>query len=308
MDGKDELPDDLESGGADDGDTLSREDTAADGAVEALVAEAESLGAEERWDEAHSMLLEALEDHPDDALLLCWLGIAAERVGSEGEAYDFFRRSLAQQPQDPFVLAAAGAGVAAFDDPEAESALRLAALTAPNFPFARAAYGAYLAREGLMDEAVAELRAARDLAPEDPAVRAELAVAFLLGGKSDEGLAELEEALGHGDESWLRGLYGLALLEAGRSEEGAEQLHGASRDRPEDVELALLSALSSAAEGWEDEAWAAVARAEAAADSLDRELIQEVEEAVQEGTEAAAGFLREQLGPSLLRERLRQRA
>ena len=276
--------------------------------VEAIVAEAEELGAQDRWDEAHSMLLNALDDHADDALLLCWLGIASERTGSEGEAYDFYRRALARQPTDPFVLAAAGTGVAAFDDPEAESALRLAALTAPAFPFARASYGAYLAREGLFDDAVAELRAARDLAPDDAAVRAELAVALLLANRTEDGIGELEEALSRNDEPWLRGVYGLALLEARRSEDGAEQLHRAAQERPEDVELSLLSALASAGEGWEDEAWTAIARAEAAADALDAELIREVEEAVEAGAEAAADFLREQLGPSLLRERLHQRA
>ncbi|HEX8245660.1 MAG TPA: hypothetical protein VF541_19260 [Longimicrobium sp.] len=273
-----------------------------------VVAEAESMGAEDRWEDARELLLDALPDHETDALLLCWLGIACERLGDEGEAYEFFRRALAQQPADPFVLAAAGTGVSAYDDPEAESALRLAAITAPQFPFARSAYGAYLAREGLFDDALRELGAARDLAPDDVAIRAELGVTLLLAAKTDEGVAELEEALSRTDEPWLRGLYGLALLETeGRREEGAEQLHRASTERPEDLEIHLLSALASAVEGWEDEAWAAVARAEAAAEALDADLIREVEEAVEDGPEAARDFLREHLGPSLLRERLHQR-
>lgn len=272
-----------------------------------LVAEAQGLGGEDRWDEARDLLLEALPDHPDDALLLCWLGIASERLGEEGEAYEFFRRALAQQPVDPFILAAAGTGVSMYDDPEAESALRLAAITAPDFPFARSAYGAYLAREGLFDEALKELTAARDLAPDDGAIRAELGVAMLLAGKTEPGIAEVEEALSHADESWLRGLYALALLETGRTEEGAEQLYQVSRDRLDDLEIHLLSALASAAEGWEDEAWAAIARAEEAAEALDADLITEVEEAVGDGPEASRAFLREQLGPTLLRDRLQQR-
>jgi len=272
-----------------------------------MVAEAQALGSEDRWDEARDLLLEALPDHPNDALLLCWLGIASERLGDDGEAYEFFRRTLAQQPVDPFILAAAGTGVSMYDDPEAESALRLAAITAPDFPFARSAYGAYLAREGLFDEALKELTAARDLAPDDGAIRAELGVAMLLAGKTEPGIAEVEEALSHADESWLRGLYGLALLETGRGEEGAEQLYQVSRDRLDDLEIHLLSALASAAEGWEDEAWAAIARAEEAAEALDADLITEVEEAVGDGPEAARDFLREQLGPTLLRDRLQQR-
>ncbi|HSU14389.1 hypothetical protein [Longimicrobium sp.] len=274
-----------------------------------VVAEAESLGAEDRWEEARELLLDALPDHETDALLLCWLGIASERLGDEGEAYEFFRRSLAAQPTDPFVLAAAGTGVAMNDDPEAESALRLAAITAPDFPFARSSYGAYLAREGMFEDAERELIAARDLAPEDGAVRAELAMTLLLAGKTEAGVTELEEALSHLDDPWLRGLYGLALLETpGRHDEGAEQLHQASTERTEDMEIHLISALASAGEGWEDEAWAAVARAEAVAEALDTGLIREVEEAVEAGPEASRDFLREHLGPSLLRERLHQRA
>jgi len=274
-----------------------------------VVAEAEALGAEDRWDEARDLLLDALPDHESDALLLCWLGIASERLGDEGEAYEFFRRSLAQQPADPFVLAAAGTGVAMYDDPDAEGALRLAAITAPDFPFARSSYGAYLAREGLFDDALRELTAARDLSPDDAAIRAELGITFLLAGKTGEGVTELEEALSRMDESWLRGLYALALLEtADRRDEGAEQLYQVSTERTDDMEIHLLSALASAAEGWEDEAWNAVARAEAVAEALDADLIREVEEAVEAGPEASLDLLREQLGPSLLRDRLHQRA
>jgi predicted Zn-dependent protease len=276
---------------------------------EAIVAEAQALGEEERWDEAHSLLVGALEEQGDSALLLCWAGIASQRLGNDSEAYDFFRRTLAKQPEDPFILAAAGSGVAVFDDPDAEGALRMAALTAPTFPFARAAYGAYLAREGLFAEAVAELEAARGLAPEDADVQADLGMTYILAGRADDGLGALEEALAlRSDDGWLRGVYGLALVEARRTEEGAEQLHRAAAERVEDVELQLLSALSSAGEGWSDEAWNALARAQAAADASDHELIQEVEDVLGEDDEDAVAVLRDDIGPSLLRERLLQRA
>ncbi|MBD0320884.1 MAG: hypothetical protein ICV87_11160, partial [Gemmatimonadetes bacterium] len=176
---------------------------------EATVAEAQALGEEERWDEAHSLMVEALDEHGESALLLCWAGIAAQRLGNDSEAYDFDRRALSRQPEDAFVLAAAGSGVALFDDPDAEGALRMAALTAPDFPFARAAYGAYLAREGLFAVAVAELEAARGLAPDDADVQADLGMAYLLAGRRDDGLGALEEALAlRSDDGWLRGVYG----------------------------------------------------------------------------------------------------
>lgn len=278
-------------------------------AVDAAVAEAQTLGEEDRWDEAHSLMLEALEEQGDAPLLLCWAGITSQRLGNDSEAYDFFRRTLSLQPEDPFILAAAGSGVALFDDPDAESALRMAALTAPDFPFARAAYGIYLAREGMFAEAIGELEAARTLAPEDADVHADLAMAYLLARRSDDGIAALEEALAlRSDDAWLRGVYGLALVEARRTEQGAEELHRAAAERVEDVELQLLSALASAGEGWTDEAWNAFARAEAAADASDHEMIQEVEDALGGDEENAIEELRDDLGPSLLRERLLQRA
>jgi tetratricopeptide (TPR) repeat protein len=276
-------------------------------ASQAMAAEAESLGAEGRWEEALSLLTEALEER-EDALLLCWAGIACQRLGEEGQAYELFRRALAMTPDDAFVLAAAGSGVSAFDDPDAEPALRAAALTAPDFAFARAAYGAYLAREGLYREAIDELEAAFRLAPADADVALDLAVARLRAGDAAQGIATLEEVLSlRNDDSWTRGLLGLAQAEAGQGEEAAEVLHQASLERPEDVELQLVAALAAAAQGWEDEAQRALASAEAAAEALDSDLIEEVQEAVDLGDEAAETLLRDGLAPSMLRERLAQR-
>ena len=82
--------------------------------VQDVVAQAQSLGEDERWDEAYRVLLDALGDAGDDPLLLTWAGLAAQRLGEEGEAYEHFRRALAGQPQDPFILAAAGSGVAMY--------------------------------------------------------------------------------------------------------------------------------------------------------------------------------------------------
>jgi Flp pilus assembly protein TadD len=277
-------------------------------AVDEAVRDAQALGEDGRWEEAYDRLSETLRDEGEDAVLLCWLGIASERLGREGEAYDHFRRCLALEPGDPFVLATAGSGLAVFDDPEAEAALRLAALTAPDFPYARMAYGGYLSREGMLPEALKELEAARGLAPDDAAVRVELGIALLLSARTADALAELEEALAReAEDAWVRGLYGLALVDGGRGLEGAEELHRASLERPYDVDLHLASALASAGEGWEDEAWNALARAEQAAEPEDRDAIEEVEERLREGGDEAAEFLKADFAPTLLHERLLQR-
>jgi Flp pilus assembly protein TadD len=286
-----------------DGDGASRA-----AAIEALVAEAGSLAEQERWEEVRTMLADAVEEHGDDPLLLTWAGLAAQRLGEEGEAYERFRRALALEPADPFVLAAAGSGVAELDDADAEPALRLAALTAPDFPFARAAYGAYLAREGMYEQAIVELGAARTLAPDEADHAVELGMAHLLAGHQEDGIASLEEALAlTPDDAWLRALLGVVLATGTRGEEGAELLHRAAEERPEDVEVQLAAALAMAGEGWADPAWDAVARAEAWAQGTDALVIAEVEDRLDTGPEAAAAFLRDDFGPSLLRERLRQR-
>jgi Flp pilus assembly protein TadD len=280
-----------------------------DEVIEDAVARAQSLGEEDRWDDAYALMAEALDEQGEDALLLAWAGIAAQRLGEDSQANDHFRAALALEPTDPFILAAAGSGIAAVDDPSAEGALRMAALTAPDFPFARLSYGAYLAREGLFAEAITELEAARGLAPEDVLVHAELGIAYLLARRTDEGLDALEEALSLDPaDSWLRALMGLAMVDAGRGQEGAEQLHQAAAEREDDVEVQLIAALAMAAEGWDDPAWEALARAETYADSSDRELVSEVEDRLEAGADAAGEFLRLDLGPTLLRERLLQRA
>jgi Flp pilus assembly protein TadD len=206
------------------------------------------------------------------------------------------------------ILTTAGTAIADWDDPDAERALRLAALTSPGLASARLNYGSYLAREGLFDAAIPELAAARDLEPDDPAIRSELGVAYLLSGRTDEGLNELEEAvLGSGEDFWLQALFGLALVDAGRFEEGAEQLHAASTARADDWEVHIAAALAAAGEEWLDEAWAAISRADLAP-GADDALIREAEELLEQDSEQARAFLQEEIAAPLLRARLLSRA
>lgn len=273
--------------------------------------EAMRLVEEERASEAFELLRSAEESHPTDPTLLCLLGVVAgETEDAVGLAYDYYRRALAEQPMDPPVLVAIGAGLARYDDPEAERVLRLAAVTAPELPAARLQYGAYLAREGLFEEAVKELEAARELDPEDPAVARELATAHVLGGGDERALLELERAVELGGEAdaGLRFLYGLALVRAGRLEDAAEEIHRGAAEQPYDADVQILTALACASQEWWDQAWAAFALAEAAPASPDPELLREVEDLLEAGAEPAAVFLREQLAPPMLRERLMQGA
>lgn len=275
--------------------------------VEEILKQALALGDEGRWEEMARLLAGALEEEPDDAYLLCWLGVAEQELGNESAAYEFFRRALEQKPADPHLLALAGAGLAAFDDPEAETALRTAALSGPDVPMARLQYGAYLAREGLFDEALEQLRAAVELAPEDASIRGEMGVALALKGELDGAVDAMEMALELApDDAWTRLLLGLVYAELGSLEEAAEALMQAAEERESDTEAHLLAALAAAAVGWDDAAHAALARAEYTAEGEEVELVVEAEERILTNAVEARRLLLEALGPTVLRERLRE--
>lgn len=276
--------------------------------LQAILERALALGEEGRWEELVALLSDALREEPEDPYLLGWLGVAEQELGNEGAAYDYFRRCIAEDPLDPNLLAIVGAGLAAYDDPDAEATLRAAALSGPEVTAARLQYGSYLARSGLFAEAMEHLLAARSLSPEDPMVLGELGVALALKGDRDAAIDVLESALDAAPEDeWTRVILGLLYLEADREEEGAEALVRAAEAAVEDLEAQVLAALASAAAGWEEAAYGALARAEQMADSaMDAALLAEVEDRVTSGAESARRFLSESLGPSALRERLHQ--
>jgi tetratricopeptide (TPR) repeat protein len=275
--------------------------------VEEILRQAFELGEDGRWEEMAELLGRALDDEEDDPYLLCWLGVAESELGNDGAAYETFRKCVEQDPHDPTILAIAGSGLAQFDDPDAEAALRAAALSAPDLPVARLNYGAFLARAGLFDEALEQLAAARQLTPDDPVVRAELGAAHVLRRDLAAGLAELEEALALApDDSWTRVLYGLVLVEMDRMEEAAEELIRAARERDDDAEAIILASLAAAATRWEDAAEDLLAKAEYAVEGVEASTLEEAESAVRGGEEAARHLLRQAVGPTALRNRLSQ--
>jgi len=265
------------------------------------------LGDEGRWEEMANLLSSTLEQEPDDPYVLCWLGVAERELERPGAAYDLFKRCIAQQPEDPQLLSLAGAGLASFDDPEAEPALRTAALSGPDLPFTRLQYGAYLAREGLFEEAMHHLDAAVALAPDDPAMHGERGIALALKGDVAGGIASMELALELAPEdSWTRLLVGLLRIESGDAEEGATALLEAAAERDTDFEAQALAALAAAVQGWEDRAQEALARADLADEGRDIELLAEIEERIAQGPAAARELLSDSLAPAILHGRLIQ--
>jgi protein O-GlcNAc transferase len=275
--------------------------------VEASLKEALQLGEEERFEEMASLLAEVLQQEPDEPYVLGWLAVAERELGNDGAAYEYFKRCVAAEPVDPQLLALAGAGLAAFDDPEAEPTLRAAALTGPDLALTRLHYGAYLSREGMFGEALEQLNEAARIEPDDPVVHGELGIAHALKGDLESAVVAMEQALELAeDDSWTRALLGLVLAELQRMEDAAEVLLRASEERPQDAEIQLIAALAAQTVGWDAPAQAALARAEYAQEGADAALYAEVDDKLAAGSDAAATFLRETMGPSVLHERLTQ--
>jgi tetratricopeptide (TPR) repeat protein len=275
--------------------------------LDQALAQALALGDQGRWPEMAELLVAALRAQPDDAHLLCWLGVAYREAGQDGIAYEYFRRCWEQEPLDPHLLAMCGAGLAAFDDPDAEAALRAAVLSGPEVPIARLQYGAYLAREGMFESALEHLKAALELEPEDPVTRGEFAIALALKGDYASAVTAFELTLEKApDDSWSRVLLGLVYNELEEAEPAAETLLQAAAERPDDAEAQVLAALSAAAVGWIDAAGTSLARAEYAVEGVDPELLEEAHERLEEGADAARAFLRDTIGPAALHDRLLQ--
>ncbi len=275
--------------------------------VQDTLAEALDLGEEGRWDEMSQLLTVALREAPDDPFVLCWLGVAERELGRDGVAYEYFKRCWQEDPLDPHILAICGAGLAAFDDVDAEAALRAAVLTGPEVAIARLHYGAFLARGGVFDQALEHLNAAVALEPDDPTIHGELGIAHALKGDSAGAAAAMERALEIApDDSWTRVLLGLIYLQLGQLEECAEQLLQAADERAEDAEAQILAALAACAAGWEDAAYTTLARADFAIEGSDNELVEEAREQIEEGADAAREYLEEEAAPYALRDRMIQ--
>ncbi len=273
-----------------------------------LLDKALDLGDEGDWERMAELLREHLEEFEKEPAVHCWLGVAERELGLDGIAYERFKRALSLDPVDPYVLATAGNGLAAFDDPEAERALRTAALTAPQVSMARFMYGAYLSREGQHEKALEELSAAREIDPSEPQIAYELGVARALAGDRPGAIDAVADAVTMDpDEGWIRVVLGLLLLEEERFEEGLGELSEGARLSPDDVEAQLLAALTAAAVEREDLAYEMLERGRMRGAEGDMPLVREVEERLDSGPSFARKLLTEEAVPDSLRSRLAER-
>jgi predicted Zn-dependent protease len=280
--------------------------------LEQLLEKALSLADDGEWAAMADLLRDNLADHDKEPAVHCWLGVAERELGMEGVAYERFKRVVVLGSEDPYVLTTAGSALAFFDDPDAEAALRTAALVAPDIPLSRLMYGAYLSREGFVKEGLEELEAARALDADDPQIVYELGVGRMLGGDADGAADAMGEAVRlDPEDGWNRVVLGLVLIEADRTDDRTDEAvvdltEGAHR-RPEDVEAQLIAALAAGAVGNEGIAYEMLERGRMRAGEADLGLVAQVEERLDDGPDEARALLVEDLGPDELRQRLKER-
>ena len=276
--------------------------------LESTLRHALDQGEDGDWEGMARELFEALETYPDDPAVLCWLGVAERELGLATSAYDRFKDALAQGPEDPYVLATVGNGLAHFDDPEAEAALRSASVLAPNLPLARWMFGAYLSREGLFQDALRELSAASELAPQDSTIAYETGVALALAGRAEEAVEALTRSVDlDPGEGWSQVVLGLVEAELGRMEEAARDLSEGARLRPDDAEAQFLAALAARSAGWEDLAYEMMERGRNVALQGDLPLLELVEKGLEQGDQVSRDSLTNEILPGSLRDRLMHR-
>lgn len=260
------------------------------------------------WEGAADRLRDLLEESPDEVVVLCSLGVVEQALGMDGVAYERFKRALALGLEDPELLATAGAGLARFDDAEAEAALRTATLLGPTLARPHYLYGGYLAREGYLEDGLKELDEAIRLDDQEP-------LAFLERGVARTFAKDLEGALDDfhrsseldPEDSWARVLVGLTLVEADRTDEAIADLVLSARQDPEDTDAQILAALAAAAGGEEDLAWEMLERARMVIPQDEQNELDEVEEILGEGAAAAERALRSTFAPGILHVRLMTR-
>jgi len=275
---------------------------------EADLARALELGDEGDWSAMADHLLAMLEGDPDDPAVLCWLGVAERELGLDGIAYERFRSAIALGPTDPQLLALIGNGLARFDDPEAESILRTATLMDPHLAYARTTYGAYLAREGMSEEALREFEAAIVLAPDEAETLTEWGVALALADRLDQAVDAFYQACdADPEDGWARSLAGLTLVMLERTDDALPDLLQAVTLRPEDVEIALVASLVAAACDDPDRAYELAERARLRAIAGDLPVVEAVLDRVEEGPEPSKIFLTEEIASGAFRERLMTR-
>lgn len=276
--------------------------------IDAVSEQVRELEASGNWDEMRRMLDQAVSDHHADLGSLCLLALLCREVGEGERAHAIAKSVLEREPEDARVLSAAGSALWHTGDPAGEAALRTAALMAPDEPYVRMAYGVHLAREGMVEDGIAQLLAAAALDEDDPLVALELGIAYALARRFERARSAIARSVHlDPDNPWSRVLLGLVEMEDDDVEAAAVDLAAAAEMDPTDFEAVLLAALAAGAAGWEEKAYALLEAARFVAEAGDAEAMEDAEDAIGDGPESAACHLADSVAPMALRTRLQAR-
>jgi tetratricopeptide (TPR) repeat protein len=180
-------------------------------------------------DEAIRYFTAAAALRPDDAGVLCNLGVHLHRAARVDEATRFFRRAIELNPK----LALSHTNLANIlweqgDLDGAASHCRLAIEVAPKLPVAHFSLGIALSRKGDLPGAVAAYRKALELKPDYVEVHANLGSALQRQGDSKNAIAAFRQAIELNPRFALaRNNLGVALAASGENELAAAEFREA---------------------------------------------------------------------------------
>jgi tetratricopeptide (TPR) repeat protein len=147
------------------------------------------------FQKARDLFLQALEQQPDQPIIMCWAGSAALQVGELEEAEKHLTEALAKQPEYPEAHNNLGnVYLAQGKLPQAAEQYREALKHKSDYVDARYNLANLLAKQGKFEQAFNEYNRAIQLAPDDADIHLNFGHALWQAGQADKATREYEAA------------------------------------------------------------------------------------------------------------------
>ena len=146
-------------------------------------------------DEAATVMLAWLSDHPDDARVLQSLGMTYQDMGQNDKAIDAYEKVLLVQPDNVVSLNNLAGLYSLAGNPKALEMAERAYQQAPDSASIQDTYGWLLVQNGQVDKGRGLLKQAMEKLSEVPEVRYHYAVALLKSGEKTEAYKLLNQLL-----------------------------------------------------------------------------------------------------------------
>jgi Tfp pilus assembly protein PilF len=219
-----------------------------------------------QWQQAESLLREALEKSPDDAEAERQLAEVLWQRGANAEAAGRMAAALQNRPTDPTLAVRAGEMALGIGNPEtALSHAELAIRLDPQLGPAWALRGRVFWQLQQPDRAMADLQRALEFVPNNPEILLDIAVIYRQRRQAARCLTTLHHlhdsySLGEEPQSALV-LEGLTLMDLNRPHQAADAFLAASRREPANAQVFYYLAQAHSAAGHYAEASAAANQA-----------------------------------------------